>query len=119
MLSTNISILCTHMFCMQFNFLYIVIPIILISFVYFIHNTHRTLLRFHNLRAVILIVLCMISGCDMSSAYLLMAHTNNGRTAVSSLYNTESAVFFFISIISTAVLLRFIEIRKNKSGEMI
>lgn len=55
----------------------------------------------------------------MSSAYLLMAHTNNGRTAVSSLYNIESAVFFFISIISTAIALRFIEIRKNKSGEMI
>ncbi|XP_070506650.1 ATP-binding cassette sub-family C member Sur isoform X2 [Chironomus tepperi] len=75
----------------------------------------KTLLRFHNLRAVILLVLCMISGCEMSSAYLLMAHTNDGRTAVSSLYNIESAVFFFISIMSTAIALRFIEIRKNKS----
>lgn len=79
----------------------------------------RTLLRFHNLRAVILIVLCMIAACEISIAYLLMTHTND-RAAVAAAaappYETMSSLSFFISIISTAILLRLIEVRKSHSG---
>lgn len=75
--------------------------------------SRRTLLRFHNLRAVILIVLCMIAACEISIAYLLMTHTND-RAAP---YETMSTLFFLLSIISTAILLRLIEVRKSHSGE--
>lgn len=74
----------------------------------------RTLLRFHNLRAVILIVLCLIAACEISVAYLLATHTND---RASPPYETVSALAFFASIISTAILLRLIEVRKSHSGE--
>lgn len=70
-------------------------------------------MRFHNLRAVILIVLCVLAACEISVAYLLMTHTNDGA----SQYEAVSALAFFVSIIATAVLLRLIEVRKSHSGE--
>jgi hypothetical protein len=60
----------------------------------------------------------MLSACDVSTAYLLMTQTNDSG-ALSSSYETESALFSFIFIISNAILLRLIETRKSKSGEMI
>lgn len=86
----------------------------LLIFYFFLLVTvsQRTLLRFHNLRAVILIVLCLIAACEISIAYLLMTHTNDRAP-----YETMSTLFFLISIISTAILLRLIEVRKSHSGE--
>lgn len=88
---------------------------------FFISRTsHRTLLRLHNLRAVILILICLTSVCEIGSTYLLVAYTNDNILLKGLMpYVRESACFFFISIITTAVLLRAIEVRKGKSGKYI
>ncbi|CAO1396998.1 unnamed protein product [Diamesa serratosioi] len=76
----------------------------------------KTLLRLHNLRAVILILICLTSVCEIGSTYLLVAHTNDNIMLKGLMpYVRESACFFFISIITSTILLRVIEVRKGKS----
>jgi hypothetical protein len=84
------------------------LPVLTLLFLSF---PHRTLLRLHNLRAVILILNCLTTACEIGRAYLLTTQ----RTS----YAMESAGFFLGAIISTAILLRVIEIRKSRSGEKI
>jgi ABC-type transporter Mla maintaining outer membrane lipid asymmetry permease subunit MlaE len=62
-----------------------------------------------------LILICLTAASDIGTAYLLTTRTPDG---VSS-YVVESVVFAFASIITTAILLRVIEVRKSKSGENI
>lgn len=76
---------------------------------------HRTLLRLHNLRAFILILICLTTACEIGRACLLMTHT----TYAASSYAVESVLFFLIASVSSGILLRVIEVRKNKSGETI
>lgn len=73
----------------------------------------RTLLRLHNIRAVILLLMCLTTACEIGS--LLMTRSHDGRSP----YGVESALFVFMSITSSAMLLRIIEVRKSKSGEKI
>lgn len=73
----------------------------------------RTLLRLHNIRAVILILICLTAGCEIGS--FAMTRTNGEASS----YGFESSMFFFTSIVSTAMLIRMIEVRKSRSGEWI
>lgn len=73
----------------------------------------RTLLRLHNLRAVILILNCLATACEIGIACLLTTRSTDGGSS----YGVESVLFFFVSITSTAMLLRIIEVRKSKSGK--
>lgn len=82
---------------------------------FFFSTSCRTLLRLHNLRAVILILTCLTTACEIGIACLSMARSTDG---VSS-YAIESVLCFVASIMSTASLLRVIEVRKSKSGETI
>lgn len=108
-----------HLFIyFMFYFLPGVVILILILIFFISRTSHRTLLRLHNLRAVILILICLTSVCEIGSTYLLVAHTNDNILLKGLMpYVRESACFFFISIITTAVLLRAIEVRKGKSGK--
>lgn len=81
----------------------------------FFFTLFRTLLRLHNLRAVIFILLLLLAACEIGIAYLWTARIADGLHG----YDIESVLFFFVYITSTAILLRIIEVRKNKSGERI
>lgn len=73
---------------------------------------YRKLLRLHNARSVILIVLCLVSFCDIGIGFLIQQKDEN-----LSPYALESVALFSVSTISTAILVRTIEVKKNKSGE--
>lgn len=89
-----------------------------ISFPFFALRPYRTLLRLHNLRAVIFILMCLTTACEIGRAYLSATRTTLVTDRVSS-YGAESVLFQFVFLISTATLLRIIEVRKSKSGEKI
>jgi hypothetical protein len=73
----------------------------------------RKLLRLHNARSVLFIALCLVSILEIGIGFMVV---NKFRHQLSP-YIVESACLFFISIVSTAVEVRAIEIKKNKSGE--
>jgi hypothetical protein len=95
--------------CQQQQLTHFLVPLTRISL------SFRTLLRLHNLRAVIFILLLTTAASEIGVVYLWTARTVDGALS----YGIESVLFFFVSITSTTILMRIIEVRKSKSGERI
>lgn len=60
-------------------------------------------------------MICLTTACEIGRACLLVAQMPDEPTS----YGVESVSFILLSITSAAILLRVIEVRKNKSGEKI
>ncbi|CRK93050.1 CLUMA_CG006568, isoform A, partial [Clunio marinus] len=75
-------------------------------------STVKTLLRLHKLRGVLLFAICLTSVTEIGCGFLLRAKIDGKGVSLT----IESALFFFLSITSMAILLRLIEIRKSVSA---
>ena len=73
----------------------------------------RKLLRLHNLRSVLLILLFFANLCDIGLSSLIATHVQV------SPFLLQSVCLCFLSAISVAASVRIVETRKNKLGKLI